>query len=60
MAKETHVARATNFQGIVLTNRHLSFNNTIEGFEKLQQWMEAIQQKHRLNSVIIGMEPTGH
>ncbi len=60
MAKETHVAQATNFRGIVLSNRHLSFSNTIEGFEKLQRWIEGLQQKHRLNSVIIGMEPTGH
>ncbi|MCQ6564113.1 IS110 family transposase [Paenibacillus mendelii] len=60
MAKETHVAQVTNYRGIVLTNRHLSFSNTMEGFEKLQRWMEAIQQKHRLSSVIIGMEPTGH
>ncbi|WP_246314742.1 IS110 family transposase, partial [Paenibacillus foliorum] len=60
MAKETHVAQATNFRGIVLSNRHLSFSNTIEGFEKLQRWIEGLQQKHRLNSFIIGMEPTGH
>ncbi|SFJ55353.1 Transposase [Paenibacillus sp. UNC496MF] len=60
MAKETHVAQVTNYRGIVLTNRHLSFSNTIEGFEKLQRWMEGIQQKHRLSQVIIGMEPTGH
>ncbi|MFD0678999.1 MULTISPECIES: IS110 family transposase [unclassified Paenibacillus] len=60
MAKETHVAQATNYRGIVLSNRHLSFSNTVEGFEKLQRWVEGLQQKHRLNSVILGMEPTGH
>ena len=60
IAKETHVAQATNFRGVVLTNRNLSFTNTHEGFEKVKQWMEALQQKHRLNSLIIGMEPTGH
>jgi hypothetical protein len=60
MAKETHVAQATNFRGIVLSNRHLSFSNSIEGFEKLNRWIEGIQHKHRLTSVIIGMEPTGH
>jgi transposase len=36
-----------------------STSNTIEGFEKLQRWIEGIQQKHRLSNVIIGMEPTG-
>ncbi|TYP67367.1 transposase IS116/IS110/IS902 family protein [Paenibacillus methanolicus] len=60
MAKETHVAQITNYRGIVLTNRHLSFSNSIEGFERLQRWMESIQQKHRLSNIIIGMEPTGH
>ena len=60
MAKETHVAQATNYRGIVLTNRHLSFNNTIEGFEKLYRWVQGLHQKHRLSNVIIGMEPTGH
>jgi transposase len=42
MAKETHVAQATNYRGIVLTNRHLSFINTIEGFEKLQRWVQGL------------------
>jgi transposase len=60
MAKETHVAQATNYRGIVLSNRHLSFSNTIEGFEKLRRWMEGMQQKHRLSNLIVGMEPTGH
>ncbi|KRF06813.1 hypothetical protein ASG89_18350 [Paenibacillus sp. Soil766] len=31
IAKEVHVAQATNFRGIVLSNRHLTFKNTIEG-----------------------------
>jgi transposase len=53
-----HKLRTTG--GIVLSNRHLPFSNTIEGFEKLRRWMEGMQQKHRLSSLIIGMEPTGH
>ncbi len=31
IAKETHVAQATNFRGIVLTNRHLSFKKNTQG-----------------------------
>ena len=42
IAKETHVAQATNFRGIVLSKRHLSFSNTIEGFEKLERWIDGI------------------
>ncbi|WP_132313686.1 IS110 family transposase [Paenibacillus sp. BK033] len=60
MAKETHVAQATNFRGIVVSKRHLSFSNSIEGFEKLNRWMTELLQKHRLKRLIIGMEPTGH
>ncbi|WP_245773065.1 IS110 family transposase [Paenibacillus catalpae] len=60
MAKEIHVAQAANFRGIVVSKRHLSFSNSIEGFEKLSRWMSELQQKHRLNRLIIGMEPTGH
>ncbi|MCY9670282.1 IS110 family transposase, partial [Paenibacillus alginolyticus] len=60
IAKETHVAQATNFRGIVLSKRHLTFSNTIEGFEKLERWIDEIRQKHRLKGLIIGMEPTGH
>ncbi|MCZ8516626.1 transposase [Paenibacillus filicis] len=44
----------------MLTKRHLSFSNTIEGFMKLERWIHEIQQKHHLKNVIIGMEPTGH
>jgi transposase len=60
MAKERHVAQATNFRGIVLNNRHLTFTNEQDGFEKLDAWMRGLQRKHRLNDLIIGMEPTGH
>ncbi|KQX55309.1 hypothetical protein ASD40_33565 [Paenibacillus sp. Root444D2] len=57
---EIHAAQATNFRGIILAKRHLSFTNDLEGFERLQRWMDELQQKHRLNTLIIGMEPTGH
>jgi hypothetical protein len=33
IAKETLVAQATNFRGIVLAKRHLTFKNAIEGYE---------------------------
>ncbi len=60
MAKETHVAQATNFRGIVLSARHLAFSNSKDGFEKLRRWVNELQQKHHLSNIIIGMEPTGH
>ncbi len=60
IAKEMHAAQVTNFRGVVLTPRHLSFPNTGEGFEKLLRWLEDVKAQYRLKSVIIGMEPTGH
>ena len=39
MAKEIHVAQATNFRGIVLAKRHLPFTNNLEGFSKLLRWV---------------------
>jgi hypothetical protein len=39
MAKEIHVAKATNFRGIVVSKRHLFFSNIIAGFEKLSRWI---------------------
>lgn len=60
VAKDNHVAQATNFRGIILTNRHLTFSNKMEGYEKLERWITELLQKHRLKNVIIGMEPTGH
>lgn len=60
IAKDTHAAQVTDFRGRVLTSRHLSFTNTLEGFEKLLRWIQGVQAKHRLSSVIVGLEPTGH
>lgn len=60
MAKDAHVAQATNFRGIVLSKRHLSFTNNKDGFERFGRWVSELQQRHRLNNIIIGMEPTGH
>jgi transposase len=45
MAKENHVAQATNFRGIVLSKRHLTFKNAIEGYEKLQRWMDECKRQ---------------
>ncbi len=60
IAKDAHAAQATDFRGRVLTPRHLSFTNSQEGFEKLLRWTQDVLAKHRLSSLIIGLEPTGH
>jgi transposase len=60
IAKDVHAAQVTDFRGRSLTSRHLSFINNIRGFEKLLDWIQGVQSKHRMTSVIIGLEPTGH
>lgn len=60
IAKDVHAAQITDFRGRVLTPRHLSFSNSLEGFEKLVRWIHGVQTKNRLSSIIIGLEPTGH
>lgn len=45
MAKETHVAQATNFRGIVVSKRHLSFSNSMEGFEKNETLDDGVTAK---------------
>lgn len=60
IAKDVHAAQVTDFRGRTLTNRHLSFTNTREGFQKLLHWMQEASAKHGKSSIIVGMEPTGH
>lgn len=60
IAKDVHAAQITDFRGRVLTPRHLSFSNTLEGFERLISWIHDVQAKKGLPSLIIGLEPTGH
>jgi transposase len=59
IAKETHVARAVNFRGIEV-GRSVAFSNNGAGFERFSNWISALQQKHKLGPVIVGMEATGH
>jgi transposase len=59
IAKERHVARAVNFRGLE-RGRHLSFSNDHTGFERLQVWIQKLQDMHGCTSVIIGLESTGH
>ncbi|BBI34900.1 IS110 family RNA-guided transposase [Cohnella abietis] len=60
IAKDVHAAQVTDYRGRVLSNRHLSFTNTREGFEKLGLWLQDIRGKYGKSDVIVGMEPTGH
>lgn len=59
IAKEKHVARAQDDRGIEFGKR-LFFDNRIEGFELLLDWVSRHQKENNKTHVIFGVEPTGH
>ena len=59
IAKHTHVARSVDWRGIEL-GKPLSFENTRIGLEGLEQWLEELGRVHGKDSLLVGMEPTGH
>lgn len=60
IAKDNHVAQVTDYRNRVLTPCSLTFSNTEEGFGRFRRWIQDVQSRHRLTSLLIGMEPTGH
>jgi len=60
IAKERHVAQAVSFRGIVLSKRPIVFENTQVGFELFERSIRKLQQDHKMDDVIVGMESTGH
>ncbi len=59
VGSELHYARAFNFRGVEY-GKLLIFNNSAEGFAKLEEWIGKITESKGFTEVIIGMEPTGH
>ena len=60
IAKEVHVAAATNFRG-VQQGSICSFTNDEAGFTKLMHWVKKLERSTGLgHETIFGMEPTGH
>lgn len=60
VGSESHFARAFNWRGIELSKKVFEFSNTKEGFENFKGWMHDIADRHGMNKIIPGMEPTGH
>ena len=60
VGSETHFARAFNWRGYEFSRKPLEFGNTEEGFETLRTWIMELKEKHGMDKVIPGMEPTGH
>lgn len=59
IAQQFHVARAVNFRGIVVGDP-LTFENNDDGFTILLKWINELIRINKLNTAIVGMEPTGH
>ena len=59
VAKEKHHAFFGTATGKTLLKR-LIFGNSIEGFDKLLEQVEAIQAAHGLTKVVFGLEPTAN
>ncbi len=60
VGSETHFARAFNWRGYEFSRKPLEFSNTEEGFETFRAWILELKEKHGMDKVIPGMEPTGH
>ena len=59
IAKKVHVARACDVRGVEL-GKPLIFDNTRHGFVRLITWMQSLMVDHSCDSVVFGVEPTGH
>lgn len=55
----TQHARAFDFRGIELA-KLIKFQNNAEGFEEFRNWVDEIKKRYSKNTVMVGMEPTGH
>lgn len=60
IGSETHYARAFDWRNYEYSKKPFSFNNDEEGFKSFSLWVNEIAEKHGKNTVIPGMEPTGH
>lgn len=52
IGEEKHVAQATDFRGIVITNRAWTFANTAQGFESLLDQIQRVQGDQGLDRVV--------
>lgn len=60
IGSEMHYARAFDRRGYEFSKKPFAFSNNEAGFALFNAWMEDIKDKHGMDTVIPGMEPTGH
>ena len=60
VGSETHYARAFNWRNYEYSKKPFAFSNDETGFAAFKKWMNDIAEKHGMEVIIPGMEPTGH
>lgn len=60
VGSQTHYARAFDWRNYEYSRKPFAFSNDESGFLAFKAWMDEIAEKHHKDTVIPGMEPTGH
>lgn len=60
VGSDTHYARAFSWRNYEYSKKPFAFSNDEDGFASFKAWMDDIAEKHEMEKVIPGMEPTGH
>ena len=60
IGSEVHFARAFDWRGYEYSSKPFQFSNSEEGFEAFRIWIEEMKAKGGKETVMPGMEPTGH
>jgi transposase len=60
IGSESHFARAFDWRGIEYSKKAFEFSNSETGFAAFSEWILEFMEKHGKETVLPGMEPTGH
>lgn len=55
-----HYARAFDWRGLEYGKKAIGFTNDAEGFADFLEWISFMLEKSEKETIILGMEPTGH
>ena len=60
VGSQVHYARAFDWRNYEYSKKAFAFSNDEEGFMAFKNWMNEIAEKYHKETIIPGMEPTGH
>ena len=60
IGSESHFARAFDWRGYEYSKKAFEFSNSEAGFASFQEWILEIKERYEKDTVLPGMEPTGH